>query len=626
MYLLGANFWPKHTGPWMYRDPWNPQAVAADLAEVAALGTNVVRIFCFTPDFMPAADVVSTDALDRLEQTVELAARVGLWSIPTFLVGHMSGENWDTPWSRGRDWYTDPLLLDASELLIGTVASHFARDPRIAAWLLTNEWPLFAGRTSNEAGFRWAKRLCGTLRAADPGCSVSLGDGSWDVINGQHSGLPSSDLRGVVDFFGPHFYPKETDALRHSAFPSFAMRMLQPLHHPVLLEEFGCSSDQADDDYAAAYYRTALWSCFGAGNCGTLFWNSHDFTVADRPPYSHHPYELHFGVIRSDGSRKPQADEVARFAAFLARHDSDEWQRETPALAIGRTSYYLQEFPFDWGWSKPELRDLYLQTFTSSLAAGLDAGFADLSYPVAPSVKLLVVPCLQQVTTQDARHLENFVRDGGMLYMSYGGEPWFPDLGGFIGARPRIHYGLVESTLDSLRLTVARDFGDLARGSELRFTVRGEQRRRAPLVCEPREAKVLATDQSGRPALLERQLGAGRVIFSTYPLEYYALHGLHANTTDETRVVYQALARAARLPGALADGPFVQSFAWHAVSAARRRILLVNHAWQPTDAAVRVSGEITDVESGERSAPTIRLGPKEIRIVDVALDRGGKAT
>jgi Cellulase (glycosyl hydrolase family 5) len=622
VYLLGANFWPKRSGPWMYRDPWNPQAVGADLAEVATLGANVVRIFCFTPDFMPAADVVSADALDRLAQTIDLAARAGMWSIPTFLVGHMSGENWDTPWCGGRDWYTDPMLLDASELLIGTVASHFAGDPRIAAWLLSNEWPLFAGRTSNEAGLRWARRLCGTLRAADPGCNVSLGDGSWDVINGQHSGLPSGDLTAVVDFFGPHFYPKETDALRHSAFPSFAMRMLQPLHHPVLLEEFGCSSDQADDAYAAAYYRTVLWSSFGAGNCGALFWNSHDFTLADRPPYSHHPYELHFGVIRSDGSRKPQADEVARFAAFLAKHDCDEWQRETPALAIGRTSYYLQAFPFDWGWSKPELRDLYLQTFTSCLSAGLDAGFADLSSPIPRSTKLLVVPCLQQITTQDTTALESFVREGGVLYMSYGGEPWFPDLGDFIGARPLIRYGLVESTIDPLCLTFACDFGDLTRGSELHFTVSGELRRRAPLVCEPRDATVLATDQNGRPALLERELGAGRIVFSTHPLEYYALNGLDANCTDETPLLYRALARAAELPRALADGVFVQSFAWRAVSAAtRRRILFVNHAWQSTEIVVHTAGETIDVESGERDAsPSIRLGPKEVRVVDVVLD------
>ena len=620
VYLVGANFWPKSTGPWMYHDPWKPAAVAADLRELAGLGANAVRVFCFTPDFMPAPDVVSSQAVERLASTIELAAQSGLWSIPTFLVGHMSGENWQPQWSLGRDWYTDPLLLDASELLIGTVGSHFAGDPRIAAWLLTNEWPLFAGRTDDEVGLRWAKRLCATLRAADPQCNVSLGDGSWDVIEGQRSGLPSLALREVVDFYGPHFYPKETDALRHSVFAGFAMRMLQPLRHPVFLEEFGCSSDQSDDNNAAAYYRTVLWSAFGAGNCGTLCWNSHDFTVADQPPYSHHPYELHFGVIRTDGSRKPQADEFSRFAAFTAKHGLDEWELQVPIVAIGRTSYYLRNFPFDWGWNTRELRDLFLQAFTNCVMAGLDATFADLASGEFQGIRLLIVPCLQQVTTQDVAHLERFVNGGGTVYLSYGGEPWFPDLGAFIGAQPRIRYGLVEAPEDLLRVVLVRDFGDLTKGTELRVDARGDLRRRARLVCQPREAKVVATDSHGDPMVIERRLGAGRVIFVTHPLEYYALGGLNANATNETWMLYRALAHIACASPARAWHSLVQSFSWRSrVKPGARRVLLVNHAWEPVDTDLPdVSGSLRDVESAERCDPhSIRLEAKGVRIFDV---------
>ncbi len=446
VYLIGANFWPKQTGPWMYRDRFDPSAVASDLRELAALGANVVRVFCFLPDFLPAPDVVNEKARDRLGTLIELAASEGMWSIPTFLVGHMSGENGAPEWSKGRNWYTDPLLLDASELLVGSVASHFSGDARIAAWLLTNEWPLFAGTIGSEQSERWAKRLIEVLRAADPECNVSVGDGAWDVIGGER-GVPNTGaLRELVDFVGPHFYPKETDSLRHAAFAGFAMKMLKPLDRPVLLEEFGCSSDQADDDFAAGYYRTTLWSAFGAGNCGTLIWNSHDFTLENRAPYSHHPYELHFGVIRTDGSRKPQAAEFQRFAAYAVKQNPDEWEVMQPAAAIGRTSYYTIDFPFDWGWSKPELRDLFLQAYSTAVQAGLDVGFIDLRSARTSQVTMLIVPCMQQVTTEDAAGVERFVRDGGTVYISYGGEPWFPQLGRFVGARLLIRYGSGRTT------------------------------------------------------------------------------------------------------------------------------------------------------------------------------------
>ena len=621
VYLIGANFWPKRTGPWMYRDAWDAAAVENDLRELASLGANVARIFCFLPDFMPAPDAIAGEAVGRLDATVELAARNGLWCIPTFLVGHMSGENFGPDWSEGRDWYADPLLLDASERLIRAVGARFADDPRIAAWLLTNEWPLFAGHTSDHQGLAWAKRMCAALRAVDSQRPISLGDGAWDVVNGQPNGLASAALRDVVDFFGPHFYPKQTDALRHSVFASFAMRMLEPLGKPVLLEEFGCSSDQSDDESAACYYRTVLWSAYGAGNCGALFWNSHDFTIADRAPYAHHPYELHFGVIRTSGERKPQALEVQRFARFAARHDPDDWQPISPAALIGRSSYYLTRYPFDWGWGTHELRDLYLQAFATCVMAGCGAGFVELASAAGSGARLLIVPCLQQVTTQDASAMEHYARDGGTVYLSYGGEPWLADLSSFTGTWPRIRYGLARAPLlKPLRLTFVRAFADIPGGTELSFPVGGDLRRRSALHCEPGEAEVIAHDQDGNPALFRRAVGSGRVFFLTYPLEYYGLAGHNANDDTNASLLYRALALdAGALAAVRARDALVQTFTWSSRSnTSRRRVLLVNHSWDAAETELLgVGGALSDVETGEQvNASVVRLESKGVRVLD----------
>lgn len=619
VYLIGANFWPSRTGPWMYRDPWDPGRVEKDIDELHSLGANAVRIFCFLPDFLPSADVVDGPACDRLASMVEIAARGELWSIPTFLVGHMSGENWAPDWSHGKNWYTDPVVFDACELLIGTLVSHFARDERIAAWLLTNEWPLFAGPTDATHSERWARRLVGVARAADPECAVSIGDGAWDVI-GPQPGVPrSAALREIVDFFGPHFYPKETDALRQSAFAGFAMKMLQPLARPVLLEEFGCSSDQVDDELGAAYYRTTLWSAFGAGNCGTLAWNSHDFTCRDRAPYSHHPYELHFGLIRTDGTRKPQAAEFERFAKVAKMHDPDVWERSPARAAIARGAYYSQDFPFDWGWSKRQMRDLLLQTYGSAIQGGVDVSFVDLASARAEDYATLFVPCLWQVTDDDVQSVERFARDGGTVYLSYGGEPWFPNLGELVGARLLIRYGLVEDlAAQTVVMQFARDFGGIASGTALRFEVRGETRRRAPVRCVPRHATVIAHDESANPMLLEHRLGSGRVIFATHPLEYYHVHEVGSNDRSGLGALYRAIAQIdKRLSSGWQHNPAVQTFQWqHKHRSGTRRILFVNHGWGANVVKREAKAELFDVESQKRVPGDIELESKAVRFLE----------
>jgi len=596
VYLVGANFWPSKTGPFMYSERWDPGSVGKDLDELASLGANCARLFCFWPEFMPTEGTVDAHALERLREMISLCAASGMWAIPTLFVGHMSGENWHPVWAQGCDYYSDERLLQAQELFIRAVCGSYVEDARVAAWLLSNEWPLFAKATDEKHGIAWAKRMCDAARSADPSHAVSTGDGAWDIVWGQETGLPARRMRDVVDFFGPHFYPKDADALRQSLVASFSMRMAQPFGKPVLLEEFGCSSDQAYDPNAADYYRTALWSAFGAANCGALAWCSHDFDeLRRRRPYSHHPYELHFGMIRHDGSRKPQAEEFARFAAFVRQHDPAVWLPEVPRAAIARTSFYLESFPFDWGWTKPELRNLYLQAYANCVRAGFEARFADLDRNVESDV--LIVPCLQQLTTRDADQLEAFARAGGTVYVSYGGEPWHPDLESLIGARPLIEYGVVElARASTLELTMKVALGDVPAGRSLRVAVRGDARRGARLPVLPTQAAVVAIDGAGRPAILERKCGSGNVIFCAYPLEYYALHGRDSAVAGTWRL-YRAIAESRDIASYFrGTPPCVQVFAWrHHADARIRRLLAVNHGSEALVVRLRAASGAFDV-------------------------------
>ncbi len=64
-------------------------------------------------------------------------------------------------------------------------------------------------------------------------------------------------------------------------------------------------------------------------------------------------------------------------------------------------------------------------------------------------------------------------------------------------------------------------FGAIAAGTTLTFTVSGTEHSRAYLPVRPRGAEVVAVDQRGRPALLRRKIEPAASC-SAYPIEHFA--------------------------------------------------------------------------------------------------------
>jgi hypothetical protein len=76
---------------------YDPAVIDAELAVLAAHGLTMTRSFFYWPDFMPAPDRIDEAVTARFEDFLGRHASHGLTTIPTFIVGHMSGENWDPP-------------------------------------------------------------------------------------------------------------------------------------------------------------------------------------------------------------------------------------------------------------------------------------------------------------------------------------------------------------------------------------------------------------------------------------------------------------------------------------------------------------------------------------------------
>ncbi|MFY8044776.1 MAG: hypothetical protein ACOVOD_17815, partial [Rhodoferax sp.] len=129
LFDLGCNYWPRHTGPRMWRD-FDPQAIAGELALLRASGLSTVRAFCFWPDFMPTPDRVEPLMLERLTEFMALCASASVGVFLTPIVGHMSGENWPPVWlDDPARLYREESLIQLQERYVADVARTVAGSP-----------------------------------------------------------------------------------------------------------------------------------------------------------------------------------------------------------------------------------------------------------------------------------------------------------------------------------------------------------------------------------------------------------------------------------------------------------------------------------------------------------------
>ena len=124
---------------------YDPGVVREELAILADHGLNVTRSFCFWPDFVPTPGLLDPDVAERFADFLDAHVEVGLGTIPTFVVGHMSGENWDPAWRQGRDLYRDVWLVSQQAWLAAEIAGRFGQHPAVVGWLVSNEMPLYGG-------------------------------------------------------------------------------------------------------------------------------------------------------------------------------------------------------------------------------------------------------------------------------------------------------------------------------------------------------------------------------------------------------------------------------------------------------------------------------------------------
>ena len=223
--------------------------------------------------------------------------------------------------------------------------------------------------------------------------------------------------------------------------------------------------------------------------------------------------------------------------------------RPDAAAALVVPSYVEVAYPFIVEQDRTAPIASLRQAYVASREADLPVGFVREVDGLRDDVSLYIVPSFKQLTAPTWRGLVDRARAGATVYVSYfSGDHdvqrghWYGDLEATFGVRHELRYGLASRIDgDEVTVTFTKDFGSIAEGTELRVRVGGGVEARSFLPVTAQDATVVATDGAGRPVLVQREVGAGRIILCTYPLEYMAA-ALPAVNPEPTYRIYDALA------------------------------------------------------------------------------------
>ena len=362
-FILGVNYWPRRKAMGWWKN-FDAGEVRGEFATIAELGMSVVRIFLLWEDFQPTPDSVDAKSLANLRTVADIAAAHKLTLDVTFFTGHMSGPNWCPSWLFGapadptnaynlqvvshnqvidtpyRNPYHDPIALAAERLLLTRVVTMLKDHPGIGWWNLGNEPDLFAWPRDPQAGAAWVREMTQLIKAIDPVHPVTCGlhhDSLFRTNN-----LRVHDVYAETDLAVMHAYPMYVSWMQNPLDPDyvpFTCAMVTALSgKPALMEEFGgCTAPpgapsqtwswtsygkprtqfMASEEDLADYYAKVLPNLVDVGASGAMLWCWADYSseLWSQPPCDEAWHERFFGMVRPDGTLKPHAEVIRRFAA-----------------------------------------------------------------------------------------------------------------------------------------------------------------------------------------------------------------------------------------------------------------------------------------------------------------------
>ncbi len=346
---FGVNYTPRQGWfhSWLDLDL---DAVGEDLAALAGLGADHVRIFPLWPLLQPNRTLIRPRALEDVRAVVDVAAGVGLDVVVDVVQGHLSSfdfvPSWLLTWHR-RNMFTDPDVVAATAQLVREVGRSVADAPNLLGLTLGNEVNQFSASNHPDPDAitvgdaeAWTRTLLDAAREGAPmGMhTVANYDAAWFMDD--HAFTPDHSARlgdatvvhsWVFDGTGQRYGARSHEVAHRAEYYLELARAFSPSPDRALwLQEVGAPRNVLDEGDVPWFVRSTIENALDCPELwGVTWWCSHDVSadLADFPPLEHT-----LGLIDEHGRVKPSGK--AFHEAVLAAREMAPPAPRGPAIQL----------------------------------------------------------------------------------------------------------------------------------------------------------------------------------------------------------------------------------------------------------------------------------------------------
>ncbi len=607
IFVLGVNYWPSSSAINMWTQ-WHPDELEEDIKQMKSIGINLCRFFLFMPDFMPKENRVDPLMIDRLSTFLRICEKHKIYSMPSFFVGHMSGEDWDVNWRNGRNFLTDLNMIKAEKYYITEVIKAIKDFKYILGWLLSNELPNYTGQQDPDTIANWTDEIISMIRSLDPVHPVSIGDGAWTpevVSDSDRWKFQLRKLNKYQYFVGLHYYPRVMYTLQHDYTTAFRLRMAQQWGKPVFVEEFGTSTVLCSEKNQAHYFRSVFYSALINNSFGAMGWCLNDFDFENKRPYCHHAFEERFGLVKTDKSLKPAAHEITNFKKIADELYSANYEKIEHSAGLLIPSNYYYPYPYQFEPEFTQWYEFYLETF-----AHLKNGVHDVECVIEPAIDLndeqdiqpvdrldietiplLFAPRLKIFTKKYWGKVVDYIKKGGNLYCSFANDSWVLDWHILAGVEMDCKFGIPDfRNSEQLDITVTREWGEFSAGQKFTIPLQNDHPEKSYCPILHTTAEIIMTDQFGEPFLIRNKIGKGNVYFTPYPVEILSLESRDHSWKPIISKIYRSIYEEVYSTKIFRiNGYGFETGIWKHVQKEFYKIIILNHSWEKNRGEIELS-------------------------------------